>query len=57
MNRAVITLAVVTGIAPDVWADLGWRGIATAEAVIRELNAKSGSDDDLVDADGRVTGG
>jgi hypothetical protein len=44
---------VLTGIAPEVWADTGFRGIATAEEVIRELH--SGKQDR--DGEGRVMGG
>jgi hypothetical protein len=57
VNRACITLAVVTGIEPDVWAELGWRGIATALEVLDELYAKGGNGGDLVDEAGRVMGG
>lgn len=36
----MITLAVLTGIAPQAWADLGARGVATAFELIDEKNGR-----------------
>ena len=53
MNRACIALAVVTGVAPDRWAETGWRGIATAEAILAELHEARGGERVELDGEGR----
>jgi hypothetical protein len=42
LTRLTIALAVATGIAPDVWAEQGWRTIITAS----ELLSKKKDDED-----------
>lgn len=52
----MITLSVLTGVAPEAWNDLGARGIATAFDVLEQLN-KSLKSGPSTEDDGKVYGG
>lgn len=65
LNAQAILLAVETGVAPDVWLDLGVIGINTAMKYLRArikreagyLGAKIRDGDPAADGDGRQMSG